>query len=65
MTVYYCDASVLVKRHVNEVGSQWFRNLADAADALLITTQIGLVEISSALNRRLREKKLRHMTIAT
>ena len=28
MTPYYLDSSVLVKRHVNEIGSQWVRRLA-------------------------------------
>jgi predicted nucleic acid-binding protein len=54
MTVYYCDSSVLVKRHVSEVGSPWFSVLVDDQSAALFTAQISIVEVCSALNR-LRE----------
>jgi uncharacterized protein len=55
MTIYYCDSSVLVKRHMNESGSQWFRQLVDQQNISVFTTQISVVEVCSALNRRLRE----------
>jgi hypothetical protein len=56
MAAYYADSSVLVKRHVPEVGSVWFSALADpAAGNTIVTAQISLVEIYSALNRRVRE----------
>jgi predicted nucleic acid-binding protein len=55
MTVYYCDSSILVKHHISEVGSHWFRALVDNQNAALFTAQISIVEVCSALNRRLRE----------
>ncbi|HEY4690129.1 MAG TPA: type II toxin-antitoxin system VapC family toxin [Anaerolineae bacterium] len=59
MADYYVDSSVLVKRHVDEAGSAWFRALADpAAGNLIITTRISAIEVYSALNRRLREARL-------
>ncbi len=59
MTDYYADSSVLVKRHVHEVGSQWFRALADpSAGNVVITSRVSIVEVYSALNRRRREANL-------
>lgn len=58
MTVYYCDSSILVKRHITEMGSQWFRLLADRQDTSLFTAQVSIVEVCSALNRRLREQHI-------
>jgi uncharacterized protein len=50
MADYYADSSVLVKRHVRESGTDWFRTIADPAS--------GQVEVYSALNRRVRETVL-------
>lgn len=59
MTDYYADSSVLVKRHVHETGSAWFQNLTDpTAGNVIITTRLSLIEVYSALNRRLREAQL-------
>jgi uncharacterized protein len=59
MADYYADSSVLVKRHVREAGTDWFRMLADPASGQVITTaRISEVEVSSALNRRVREAVL-------
>jgi predicted nucleic acid-binding protein len=59
MADYYADSSVLVKRHIAEVGSAWVRALADPAAGNLITmARISLVEVYSALNRRIREATL-------
>ncbi len=59
MTDYYADSSVLVKRHVDEIGSAWFRALADlSAGNLIITARLSTIEVYSALNRRLREAHL-------
>ncbi len=56
MADYYADSSVLVKRHVRETGTDWFRALANPASGQVITTaRISQVEIYSALNRRARE----------
>ena len=44
MADYYADSSVLVKRHVNEIGSGWFRALADpAARNVIITSRVSIV----------------------
>ena len=56
MTVYYCDSSILIKRHIDETGSHWFRQLVEQPDVALFTAQISIVEMGSAFNRRLREK---------
>jgi hypothetical protein len=51
MADYYADSSVPVKRHVNEVGSGWFRALADpAADNVTITTRLSNIELYSAFD---------------
>ena len=56
---YYADSSVLVKRHVLERGAAWFQSLADpVAGHLIVTARISMVEVYSALNRRLREAQL-------
>lgn len=56
---YYADSSVLVKRHVQELGSAWFQALAaPAAHNLIFTASISIVEFYSALNRRRREATL-------
>lgn len=54
--IYYADTSVLVKRYVTERGSLWVRALMrSAAGNTISTAQISLIEIYSALNRRVRE----------
>jgi len=59
MADYFADSSVLVKRHVREAGTDWFRALADPASGQVITTaRISQVEVYSALNRRVRETVL-------
>jgi len=57
--VYYADTSVLVKRHIAETGRAWTRSLTKpASNNTIFTAQISLVELYSALNRRLREKSI-------
>ena len=59
MADFYADSSVLVKRHVAERGSAWFRALADPSMGnTIITAQITIVEVISAFNRRVREDTL-------
>lgn len=59
MTNYYADSSALAKRHVREVGTDWFRALAAPQTGNAITTaRISQVEIYSSLNRKLRETVL-------
>jgi len=59
MAAYYADSSVLVKCHVPETGAAWFGALAaPAAGHIMVTAQISLVEVYSALNRRVREASI-------
>lgn len=68
MPTYYADSSVLTKRHVQESGSAWVQGLTDpAAHNTIITAHISMIEVFSALNRRVRESTLStadYMTIA-
>ena len=57
---YFCDASVLVKRHIQEIGSTWFSNLADSQTGnTIIISRLSLTEVISAFNRRCRNLGLR------
>lgn len=54
--IFYADSSVLVKRHVQEIGSVWFQNLVlPASNNAIITAKLSIVEVFSAFNRRKRE----------
>jgi uncharacterized protein len=56
---YFADASVLVKRHIYEIGSYWFSNLADLDTGnTIILSRLSLTEVISAFNRRCRELSL-------
>lgn len=53
---YFADSSALVKRHVAEIGSRWFSQLADAQTGnTIIISRLSISEIFSAFNRRFRE----------
>ena len=53
---FYADSSVLVKRHLNEVGSNWVISLTDSSQNNSLTTAtLSIVEVISAFNRKLRE----------
>lgn len=59
MADYYADSSVLVKRHVDERGSDWFRALANSASGnIILTARLSLIEVYSAPNRRVREGQI-------
>ena len=59
MADYYADSSILVKRHIRETGTEWLRTLVSSgAGNTIITTQISIVEVFSAFNRRVREGML-------
>lgn len=63
MATFYADSSVLVKRHIAEQGTLWFRQLADPASGnVIITARVSVVEVFSALNRRVREGTLNQAT---
>lgn len=55
----YADSSVLAKRHLPERGSHWVRQLtAPRSGNRVATARLTLVEVISALNRRVREGSL-------
>jgi uncharacterized protein len=59
MPSFYADSSVLVKRHVTELGSAWVRNIFTALQpGEVISSLLCVVEGVSAFNRRLREGTL-------
>ena len=59
MNNYYLDASALVKRYVDEVGRDWLRWLVDPAqDSVVFISRMTIVEVMSALARRMREGSL-------
>lgn len=59
MNHYYLDASALVKRYIDEVGSDWLRGIiASSQPALLFTSRLTIVEVVSAFVRRVREGSL-------
>ena len=59
MSYYYLDASALVKRYVDEVGSDWLRmTITPAPSLLLFTSRMTIVEVISAFVRRLRDGAL-------
>ena len=63
---YYADSSALVQRHIEEGGSVWVRtHLIVSPAALIVTSDISVVEIFSALNRRVREGPLTPTTYQT
>jgi hypothetical protein len=53
MAEYYADSSMLVKHHVQESGTPWVKSVF--ASNVITTAEISIVEVYSALNRRLRE----------
>jgi predicted nucleic acid-binding protein len=58
LTAFYADTSVLLKRHITEPGSRWFQEVVDFSDASILTTELSIVEVYSALNRLVREGNL-------
>jgi predicted nucleic acid-binding protein len=56
MPFYQCDSSGLVKRYIDEVGSDWVRAIVDPATANTVSiADITRAEVTSALARRARE----------
>ena len=50
MTDYYLDASAVVKRYADEVGSTWIRQLTDPqAQHTILLAEITLAEVAAAL----------------
>jgi predicted nucleic acid-binding protein len=57
MVNYYLDTSAMFKCYMDEYGSDWLRAQISRA-SMLIVSQLLVVEITSALNRRVRENTL-------
>lgn len=57
MVNYYLDTSAMLKRYVDEPGSVWLRARISSA-ASLTSSQLLIVEMVSAFNRRVREGSL-------
>jgi len=59
MTTYYLDTSALIKRYVDEVGSDWLRATLNARPSpSIVVVHLIIVEVTSALTRRTREGTL-------
>ena len=59
MTTYYVDTSALIKRYVDEVGSDWLRaTLNVQPPPSIIVVHLIIVEVTSVLTRRIREDTL-------
>jgi uncharacterized protein len=55
MAVYFVDSSALVKRYINETGSQWILDLCNpASNHDIVIAAIAGVEITAAITRRAR-----------
>jgi hypothetical protein len=53
MDVYFCDASGIAKRYLQETGTAWVQSLADpAAGNRIYLARITGVEVISAVTRR-------------
>lgn len=56
MVTYYMDSSALFKLYLVETGSDWLRHtLMPNYEQIIVTTRLTIVEVGSALNRRVRE----------
>jgi len=56
VTTYYLDTSALIKRYVDETGSPWLRALLDTQPRpSIVLVHLVIVEVTSALARRVRE----------
>jgi predicted nucleic acid-binding protein len=56
VTTYYLDTSALIKRYVDETGSDWLQTQIDAQPPpTLVIVHLAIVEMTSALARRMRE----------
>ena len=59
MSRYYLDSSALVKRYVDEVGSDWLHaRTAPEQITLMFISRMTIVEVISAFARRLRDGSL-------
>lgn len=55
MAGFFCDSSAIVKRYVNETGSNYVDNLADSKSGnIILLARITRVEVAAAIARRLK-----------
>lgn len=55
MAAFFCDSSAIVKRYVNETGSNFVEDLADVKNGnVILLARITQVEIAAAIARRLK-----------
>jgi hypothetical protein len=56
MTTYYVDTSALIKRYIDEVGSDWLRATFNTPPLpSVVFIHLAIVEVTSALTRRMCE----------
>jgi uncharacterized protein len=59
MVALFCDASAIVKRYANEVGSSWMVGITDPASGnIILVARITEVEVVSGITRRVRDGTL-------
>ncbi|HUS97197.1 MAG TPA: type II toxin-antitoxin system VapC family toxin [Hyphomicrobiaceae bacterium] len=59
MSFLYLDSSVMVKRYVEEPGSDWVQSLITDPQNVAILSEIAIVEVSAALSMSVRTGRLR------
>ena len=59
MAGFFCDSSAIVKRYINETGSNFVDNLADVHSGnVILLARITRVEVAAAFARRLKNKSV-------
>jgi predicted nucleic acid-binding protein len=59
LAVYFFDTSAIVKRYASEIGSAWVQSVTDpASGSIIYLARITVVEVVSAITRRLGEGSL-------
>lgn len=59
MAGYFCDSSAIVKRYVNETGSNFVDGLADVKSGnIILLARITRVEVAAAFARRLKNNSI-------
>jgi len=58
MGSFYLDSSALVKYYISETGSAWVRELVDTQEHEDIISQLSVVEVAAAIEKRRRTKEI-------
>jgi len=57
--LYYFDTNAVVKRYAPERGSEWVKSIIESNENNKVYIgQVGVVEIASALSKKVRTKEL-------